>query len=189
MIDKEKVRELWPVSRALSSFGIHVSDAGRMHCPICDPGRQHRKDAFSYGPDHWYCFRHGKGGDVFALVQHLAHTDFIGALNIMAGAQGNESAAKILVSTTATEMRGLGQLSWKKRMLRQADIQWSRLDCMITRKRDARLMKIDAQEESGDIDSIDAAMERSMAREQAEREWWMNDTSTQEICYWVKHGR
>ena len=70
---------------------VRLRKNGREHVGLC-PFHQEKTPSFSVSEpkQSWYCFGCQKGGDVFAFVEQIEKTDFMGALRILAEMAGVE---------------------------------------------------------------------------------------------------
>lgn len=179
--DLETLRTAWPISAVLAHFGLPTGQNGRSRCPLCDSVQEHRSDNFSFTEDEWHCFRCGKGGDTFDLVQELANTDFSGALKVLSQRSPNTEIRAHAVSCLA----GRGP---RRNIIQMELEQWHTLSRLIEHERDARMAQLSALEDLGKLDPEEATLEKSYADELAVRAWNDLDLASTEIVFHLRRN-
>lgn len=100
----EDIAALVSIRQAFDLCGIRIRSSKRADCPLCEGGSI---GTMSYTGKLWHCFRCGRGGDVFTLVEQVRNYSFREALNFVANIAGVELA------NSAEVRRELAE--WKKR--------------------------------------------------------------------------
>ncbi len=177
--DLETLRTAWPISAVLAHFGLPVGQNGRSRCPLCPTVQERGSDSFSFTEDEWHCFRCGKGGDVFELVQELANTDFSGALKVL----GQSNQCTEIRARAVSCPAGQGP---RRNLIKMELEQWHTLSRLIEHQRSARMAQLSALEDLGKIDPEEATLEKSYADELAVRAWDSLDGASIEIQFHLR---
>jgi phage/plasmid primase-like uncharacterized protein len=157
-------------------MGLAIKQGRREHCPVCDPGKQHREN-FIADRERWYCHRCNKGGDVFTLMLLVSGTNFKEAIRILTGEAPITNAERRLAAPRTQENQLEKLRDAEEKELLANDHRWK-----------ARYDEIDLMYQEREIDDVEVAMLRRKADIDWERkldEVWSRYTSD---IFYMRHG-
>lgn len=84
-IDAGELKRMVTLPQVLRALDIRMISRTRAICPLCTGSA---RGTMSVTESVWHCFRCNTGGDVFTLVQRVQGSNFVAALNTVAGIGG-----------------------------------------------------------------------------------------------------
>ncbi len=102
----EDIAALVSIRQAFDVLDIRIRGSKRADCPLCEGGSI---GTMSCTDKLWHCFRCGRGGDVFTLVEQVRNCSFREALNFVASIAGVELANSTEVRRELAEAKKKAQ--------------------------------------------------------------------------------
>lgn len=107
---KEEIKQRLNIVDVIGRY-VRLQKGGRELKGLC-PFHDEKSPSFTVSPDRqvWYCFGCSEGGDMFSFIERIEHTDFRGALEILASQAGVTLEEHPAVTQQSQERKRLQEL-------------------------------------------------------------------------------